>query len=113
MAPLLLAFYGTPCGGRQLEWADWVRSWAAALAAAGADHAEVRGRMLAANPKYVPREWQLVKVYRAAAEGNYEPMHQLHAVLERPYDEQPEREAEYFARAPPEEMERAGTAFMT
>ena len=103
-------------------WLEWLRVWLVELRdrpagvdgiASGLDGLAVGEAMRTASPKYVPREWMLVEAYTAAERGEYAPLRELHELLRRPYDEQPEHEAKHFARAPPEELERAGTAFMT
>ena len=56
--------------------------------------------MNAVNPKYVPREWMLVKAYKDAENRDHAELHRLHELFKRPYDEQPEAEARYFVRSP-------------
>ena len=41
------------------------------------------------NPKFVPREWLLVAAYTSAGSGDYGPAKELHALFERPFDENP------------------------
>ena len=64
-------------------------------------------------PRFVPREWMLVEAYDLAAAGDFSRVHELHALFERPYDEQPEAEARYYAIAPPEALIKGGTAWMS
>ena len=40
----------------------------------------------------------MVPVYQAAERGDFGPLHELLALLKRPYDEQPEMEAKYFRK---------------
>jgi uncharacterized protein YdiU (UPF0061 family) len=65
------------------------------------------------SPKYVPREWMLVRAYTQAQEGDYTVVQQLHKLFERPYDEQPEMEGEYYVKPALTEFDKAGTAFMS
>ena len=69
--------------------------------------------MRAASPKYVPREWMLVEAYEAAERGDYAPLHALHAVLSRPYDEQPEVASRFYRRAPHGSDQQGGVGFMS
>jgi hypothetical protein len=45
---------------------------------------------------YVPHEWMLVDAYKAAENGDYEPMRTLHQLLKTPYDEHPDDQAVYY-----------------
>ena len=69
--------------------------------------------MRLASPKYVPREWMLVHAYTAAEKGEYSPLHELHDLLRRPYDEQPEMAGRYYRRAPPGSEQQGGVGFMS
>ena len=98
-------------------WRAWLARWAARLAdeAAGsaAKPGDAAATMRRASPKYVPREWMLVEAYTAAHAGDYAPLRRLHALFERPFDEQPEHEAAFYRRRPDAVAERGGTAFMS
>lgn len=48
--------------------------------------------MRAISPKYVPREWMLVRAYTAAYEGDLSLVRELHALFDQPYSEQVEHE---------------------
>ena len=65
------------------------------------------------NPKYVPREWMLVEAYMRANRGDYAMVHELHELFTRPYEEQPDFEAKYYAPAPAEVAGNGGVAFMS
>jgi uncharacterized protein YdiU (UPF0061 family) len=58
-----------------------------------------RARMHAANPKYILRNYLAQQVIEAAEQGDYAPVRELHAVLSRPFDEQPGFER--YAERPP------------
>lgn len=66
----------------------------------GDDQAERRTRMHAVNPKYILRNYLAQQVIDAAEQGDYAPVRELHAVLSRPFDEQPGFER--YAQRPPE-----------
>jgi uncharacterized protein YdiU (UPF0061 family) len=87
----------------------WADKWRARLAAEPREEAERKAAMLRVNPLYIPRNHLVEAAIRAALDnGDYEPFRQLHAVLTRPYEEQPGRED--YAR-PPEEHERVRQTF--
>ena len=59
-----------------------------------------RARMHAVNPKYILRNYLAQEAIQAAEQGDYGPVRELHAVLSRPFDEQPGKES--YAERPPE-----------
>ena len=73
----------------------------------------VSSEMRLASPKYVLREWMLVYAYKALERGDVGPMVELHKLLRKPYDEQPDMVSKYFRRTPSEAQGKAGTAYMT
>ncbi len=46
--------------------------------------------MRRANPAFIPRNHNVEAALAAAVEGDLAPFERLHAVLSRPYDDQPE-----------------------
>jgi uncharacterized protein YdiU (UPF0061 family) len=76
------------------------------------NRATISDAMCRVNPKYVPREWMLVRAYKAAINsGDYSLIHELQRVFERPYDEQDEETAsKYYARKPLDMFGLAGTS---
>eukprot|EP00658_Telonema_sp_P-2_P067611 TRINITY_DN56531_c0_g1_i1.p1 TRINITY_DN56531_c0_g1~~TRINITY_DN56531_c0_g1_i1.p1 ORF type:complete len:239 (+),score=62.45 TRINITY_DN56531_c0_g1_i1:161-877(+) len=76
-------------------WAGWLEEWI------GVVHDRERGvdMMRAASPKYVPRAWILKRAYEAAEQGDYQPANEIFEVLQRPYEEQEDKE-EYYAAEP-------------
>ncbi len=76
----------------------WLARWDATRADAAL--------MQRVNPVFIPRNHRIEAVISAANKGDLEPFERLHAVLARPYDEQPENAA--FENAPkPEEIVQA------
>jgi len=78
-------------------------AWAADYCARSArDAAETdrQARMRAVNPKYILRNYLAQQVIEAAENGDYGPVRELHAVLGRPFDEQPGMQR--YAERPPE-----------
>src|SRR5690606_14635736 len=70
----------------------WAARWRARLAAVGADPAERRAAMHAVNPRFTPRNHRVEQAIRAAEEDDFGSFERLLEVLEKPYDEQPDRE---------------------
>src|SRR5574340_965705 len=79
----------------------WTARYAAALRQSGADDTARRQAMRAVNPKYILRNHLAeIAIRRAADERDYSEVNRLHALLARPFDEQPEYEA--YAAEPPD-----------
>jgi serine/tyrosine/threonine adenylyltransferase len=73
---------------------DWAALYAARLAAEGSVDAERATRMRRQNPKFVLRNHLAEQAIRQAQAGDFSEVHRLHHVLQRPFDEQPEHEAD-------------------
>ena len=86
--------------------ADWLVNWRSRLAVEGADPAEVRARMLAVNPLYIPRNHLVQEMIEAAYRGEFGPFEALMQVLSRPFDEQAGREAFTLPPEPDQMVER-------
>jgi uncharacterized protein YdiU (UPF0061 family) len=56
--------------------------------------------MLAANPKFILRNYLAQQAIAAAENRDYSELERLHDVLRHPFDEQPEHEA--YAAPPPD-----------
>jgi uncharacterized protein YdiU (UPF0061 family) len=79
----------------------WAARYAGALHAAGSTDTERSLAMRAVNPKYILRNHLAeVAIRRAADHRDYSEISRLHALLLRPFDEQPEFEA--YAAEPPD-----------
>nr|WP_250646436.1 YdiU family protein [Pseudomonas oligotrophica] len=78
----------------------WAADYQARVAAEAGEQAARRARMHAVNPRYILRNYLAQQVIEAAERGDYAPVRELHAVLSRPFDEQPGRER--YAERPPE-----------
>jgi uncharacterized protein YdiU (UPF0061 family) len=78
----------------------WAETYTARLAAEGSVDAERSARMKRSNPKYVLRNYLAQRAIERAQAGDYTEVNTLHAVLRRPFDEQPGMER--FAEPPPE-----------
>jgi serine/tyrosine/threonine adenylyltransferase len=86
----------------------WCARWQERLAREDVRDADaLSARLRAANPAFIPRNHRIEEVIAAAVESqDFRPFERLHAVLQRPFDDQPEALA--FATPPkPEEVVRA------
>jgi len=71
---------------------QWMEGYAQRLRSEGRPAEAVRRGMLAANPKYVLRNYLAQQAIDAASAGDLAPLHRLMQVLRTPFDEQPEHE---------------------
>lgn len=78
----------------------WLANWRARVAQTPWPDAERQSAMLAANPKYVLRNWLAEVAIRKAKEKDFSEVRNLLACLRHPYDEQPE--FEHYAALPPD-----------
>ena len=70
--------------------------------------------MLSVNPKFVLREWMLVKAYRELASGPISEVFDLYELIQRPYEEGTElQNRKYYRSTPDDAVMAAGTAFMS
>jgi len=98
------AFYEEPSSIE--DWNEWLSIWSKEI-----DSESVK-KMRTANPKYVPREWMLVKAYEDAETGDYEEIEVLQRLFERPYETQSEEfNSKYFRKTPNEMKDRPGVSF--
>jgi serine/tyrosine/threonine adenylyltransferase len=95
------------------EWKLWLQQWQVALAGTESNHKIVE-QMLSVNPKYVLREWMLVKAYQGAAKNEEAELFALYDLIQRPYEEgSADETAKYYRRAPEAALLAGGTAFMS
>lgn len=78
----------------------WAVEYRARLRQEGSSDASRREAMHRVNPKYVLRNYLAQTAIEKAQNGDYTEVSKLLAILERPYDEQPENEA--YAALPPD-----------
>lgn len=113
--------YYSPVGCKsQAHMVGWVRQWLELLEVDARQTqrtpAQISASMRLVSPKYVPREWILVKAYTAANNSDYNLMQELYDVFTHPYDEQPDMEEKYYRKAPEEVYRgggKGGTAYMS
>jgi uncharacterized protein YdiU (UPF0061 family) len=71
----------------------WARQWRARLRREGGDDVTRQARMQAVNPVYIPRNHRIEAAIRAAEDhDDFSLFHELHAVLQNPYQQQPGKE---------------------
>ncbi len=78
----------------------WAVDYRARLRREGSQDAARRAAMARVNPKYVLRNYLAQTAIEKAQNGDFSEVHRLLAILERPFDEQPENEA--YAALPPD-----------
>ena len=78
----------------------WSAAYLARSVRDGGEPATRRARMHAVNPLYILRNYLAQQAIEAAEQGDFGPLHELHAVLSRPFEQQPGRE--HYAERPPE-----------
>ena len=111
-------FYEPAKIGKDLQqrWNDWIKRWQNQLLDAGRSRAVVQEQMLAANPKFVPREWMLVEAYRSLIDRNdVAVLKRMQLLFEEPYSEHldaPEMQ-KYYRRASDGELSGGGTSRMS
>ncbi|MBD9427352.1 YdiU family protein [Pseudomonas sp. PDM15] len=79
---------------------QWGLEYQARAAGETGDQAERRTRMHAVNPLYLLRNYLAQNAISAAEQGDYAPVRELHAVLSRPFEEQPGMQR--YTERPPE-----------
>lgn len=82
------------------EFDAWATTYRARLRQENSVDADRRAAMHAVNPKYVLRNYLAQVAIEKAQQGDYSEVSKLLAVLERPFDEQPENAA--YAALPPD-----------
>lgn len=87
------------------EFDAWQADWRQRLAIESATPGERRAAMARVNPLFIPRNHRIEAVIEAATERqDFAPFEELQAVLARPYDAQPGREAYALPPAPHERV---------
>ena len=79
----------------------WLSVWRSRMQ--GIDKDDAIALMRRTNPIFIPRNHRIEAAIQAGNQGNFEPFHRLHKVLQHPFSEQPGF-AEYEAAPTPEEV---------
>jgi len=81
-------------GGPSARVADWLAAWHARLAREAQPAAERAAALRRVNPAFIPRNHRVEAALAAATDrGDFKPFETLLAILQRPFDEQPEHAA--------------------
>jgi len=76
------------------QFDQWARQWRARLRQEDSVDAQRQARMQAVNPVYIPRNHRIEAAIRAAEDhGDFSVFHELHAVLQNPWQRQPGKDA--------------------
>ena len=89
-------------------WNAWLKRWWSRV-----ESVPNREVMLNANPKYVLRNWMAQLAIDAAHNGDYSVCEQLHLLLMKPYDEQPEHESQWFQKRPEWARSKVGCSMLS
>ena len=92
--------------GGEPAFGEFEARWRARLGRQPESPGEVRSRMEAGNPLYIPRNHQVERAIQAAIGGDLSVFHELREVLAQPFDEQPGRAAWDEPPAPEERVTR-------
>ena len=86
------------------QFDHWAQQWRARLRQEGSHDATRQSRMQAVNPVYIPRNHQIEAAIRAAEDhDDFSVFHELHEVLQKPYELQSQRDA-YMLPPEPHEV---------
>jgi len=103
------AFYHGGSKPDLAAWNAWLERWWERV-----DREPNREVMRQANPKYVLRNWMAQLAIDAAEEkGDFSIAEELHELLKRPYDEQPEHEEKWFQKRPEWARHRVGCSMLS
>jgi len=88
-------------------WQLWLNRYVDRLKEEAKSPEQRKADMHAVNPKYVLRNYMAQLAIDEAEKGNFDLIYELHELLKRPYDEQPDKE-KWFAMRPDWALNRVG-----
>jgi serine/tyrosine/threonine adenylyltransferase len=109
---LTAASYAAPGSAGHAPLREWLRRYTQRLQQETAAPEAIQAGMLAANPKYVLRNYLAQQAIEAAEAGDLAPLHRLHEALKTPFAEQPEHEA-LAAKRPEWARDKPGSATLS
>jgi len=112
MTVLEPAFYGD-VNARDM-YHQWITKWQVICKKQGMDKEERVKMMKRTSPKYIPRNWMLLRAYEAAERKDFSVCEELISLYERPYDEgTSEQISKWYMRTPEWARNKGGVAFMS
>ncbi|AXK48772.1 protein adenylyltransferase SelO family protein [Aliarcobacter trophiarum] len=99
----------------KLRWNSWLKIWRSLINIKDEESKQKLSiQMKLINPKYILREWHLVKAYQEAQNGNYTLVNELQEIMTKPYDEQTkEIEEKYYIKKPKDLFGIAGISHVS
>ncbi len=89
------------------QFKQWVTKWRQRLGKESLSDEARQSRMQAVNPVYIPRNHQIEAAIRAAEDsGDFSVFHDLHEVLQKPYERQPGKDVYMLPPEPDEVVEQ-------
>jgi uncharacterized protein YdiU (UPF0061 family) len=88
-------------------WQLWLNRYVDRLKEEAKSPEQRKADMHAVNPKYVIRNYMAQLAIDEAEKGNFDLIHELHELLKRPYDQQPDKE-KWFTMRPDWALNRVG-----
>ncbi|WP_228712716.1 protein adenylyltransferase SelO family protein [Halarcobacter mediterraneus] len=111
------SFYNTTFENENIKrkWNNWLEEWNNKLNLNSKEDIEnLSKQMKLINPKYILREWILVRAYKKAEEGDYSLVNELQEIMTNPYAEQTkEIEKKYYNKKPSDFFGIAGISHIS
>ena len=111
------SFYNTSFENENIKrkWNNWLEEWNNKLNLNSKEDIEnLSKQMKLINPKYILREWILVRAYKEAEEGDYSLVNELQEIMTNPYAEQTkEIEEKYYNKKPSDFFGIAGISHIS
>lgn len=100
-------------GDVRQEFLNWLNRYRQRICEDGQPPAARTAQMNAANPKYVLRNYMAQVAIDRLEDGDASEVDRLLELLRHPYDEQPDREQQYFTKRPEWARQRAGCSMLS
>lgn len=94
------------------EWLNWFENYIIRINKESVSDLDRKEKMNAVNPKYVLRNYMAQLAIDTANEDDYSLVKELHELLRKPYDEQPEYE-KWFAKRPDWARNKVGCSMLS
>jgi uncharacterized protein YdiU (UPF0061 family) len=93
-------------------WLNWLSTYQKRLLEENSDDASRKKEMNAVNPKYVLRNYMAQMAIDKADDDDYSLISELHELLKKPYDSQPEKE-KWFVKRPDWARNKVGCSMLS